>query len=345
MRIDTIGNRLKHLIARYSPGKRLTYGELEAIGFLTSLKYFQKIIRMRIDYIYTPTYIYLIPKPTWCNDMSYTKGYKAFNRVEGNKKQGECRGFLFSEGETYSLDGKFKLCANGFHFCKDLVLTFEYYGSDLSKFVFAEVEAVGEVVYEEPTKHKCATSKIKITRFLNKKEILSILDRKENSGICNSGNWNSGNSNSGHSNSGNSNSGHSNSGNSNSGNSNSGNSNSGIWNWGNWNSGNWNSGNWNSGNWNSCNNETGFFNSKQTTVNVFNAPCDVNIWDRCKKPDFIFFNEIKGSYKNTWQDSFSQADKRQCELLINLPNFDYSVFEEITSITKEQIESVLAGEE
>lgn len=53
--------------------------------------------------------------------MSYTKGYKAFD------KGLVCRGFQFEEGKEYFTEGKPVLCKSGFHFCKDIALTLEHY--------------------------------------------------------------------------------------------------------------------------------------------------------------------------------------------------------------------------
>jgi len=334
--------------------------------------------------------------------MSYTKGYKAFNKT-GKEGQGECRGFLFKEGESYKIDGKLKLCSNGFHFCRDLVLTFEYYGYDIEKYCFAEVEAIGDIDYETPTKHKAATSEIRIIKFLSHGEFLSIIkgdsnsgnwnsgnsnsghsnSGNSNSGNSNSGNWNSGNSNSGHDNSGNSNSGYDNSGNSNSGNSNSGNSNSGHSNSGNSNSGydnsgnsnsgnsnsgnsnsghsnsgnsnsghsnsgnsnsgNSNSGHGNSGNWNSGYDNSGDFNTTTPQYkNVFNKPCLTSVWEVSCKPDFLYFELIEGkTYKESFIESFNKSNKKDVKLLLLLPNFNYTVFEEISGITKEMIDNKL----
>jgi len=180
---------------------------------------------------------------------NYTKGFKAFD------KGLVCRGFQFEEGKEYFVDGEPVLCENGFHFCKDLVLTLEYY-PDFDNNEYAEVEAVGDIVYEEPTQHKCCTNRIRIVRVIPREELLKMVDGNSNSGYGNSGNRNSGNSNSGYGNSGNRNSGNSNSGNSNSGYSNSGHGNSG-----NNNSGNRNSGNRNSGDGNSGNRNSGYGNS------------------------------------------------------------------------------------
>ena len=257
---------------------------------------------------------------------NWTKGYKAFNKVHGNNKSGECRGFVFEEGKTYKIDGELKICSNGFHACKDIVLTLEYY-PDVENNVYAEIEFIGDVVYEEPTKHKGASNKIKILKFIDINSFFKDSKKNSghnNSGHSNSGGWNSGGWNSGHRNSGDSNSGGSNSGDWNSGGSNSGN----------WNSGHSNSGDWNSGNWNSCNNESGFFNSKQSEyINVFNKKCLRSYWDDSQKPSFIYF-EIKPElgYKGSFQESFIKASKEDIELLKALPNFDEDVFFEISGI-------------
>ncbi len=255
---------------------------------------------------------------------NYTKGFKAF------EKGLICRGFQFEEGEEYSVEGEPVLCENGFHFCKDLVLTLEYY-PDFEKNEYAEVEAVGDVVYEEPTQHKCCTNRIRIVRVIPREELLKMVDGNRNSGDSNSGNGNSGNwnighynsgdYNSGHYNSGNRNSGNRNSGHYNSGNGNSGHYNSGDWNSGNWNIGNWNSGdynsghynsgnwnignwnigNWNSGNrnsgdsnsgdWNACDYEAGAFNTEQSElIRVFNKPCLRSDWENASKPSFLYFD-------------------------------------------------------
>ena len=154
-----------------------------------------------------------------------------------------------------------------------------------------------------------------------------------------------------------------NSGVSNSGDRNSGVRNSGDWNSGYRNSGDSNSGNRNSGNWNSCNHETGHFNNKENKhLNVFNKKCLKSTWNKAEKPSFLYFNLtewvaytntemkkdpkkelIKGylktlDYKTAFKQSFNQASKEDVKLLLKLPNFDHKVFEEISSITKKEIE-------
>jgi len=247
------------------------------------------------------------------------KAFKAFD------KNMQCRGFQYEEGQVYEMDGEPILCEHGFHFCKDLVLTLAYYpAEDINDNFYAEVEIIGDVVYEEPTNHKGATNKIKILRIIPCEEVSGMVD----------GNSNSGNSNSGYSNSGDSNSGNRNSGNRNSGYSNSGNRNSGNRNSGDWNSGNRNSGDWNSGDWNSSSYESGAFNSIQSdTIRVFNIDCLRSEWEAAYKPDFLYFTPCKDmTYKDSFIKSWKDADKTDRERVKDLPNFDASVFFKISGI-------------
>ena len=170
----------------------------------------------------------------------------------------------------------------------------------------------------------------------------------KNSGNRNSGDWNSGDGNSGYLNSGDGNSGYRNSGSWNSGNRNSGDGNSGYRNSGDGNSGYrnsgyLNSGDGNSGNWNSCNSETGYLNSKKSeTIRVFNQPCAIQLWEKAVIPKFMYFT-LKNDYKQSFIDAFNNTTKEDVELLLKLPNFDYSVFEEISGITQKMIEEKLNG--
>jgi hypothetical protein len=190
-----------------------------------------------------------------------------------------------------------------------------------------------------------------------------------NSGDYNSGNYNSGNRNSGNWNSGNWNSGNWNSGNYNSGNRNSGNRNSGNWNSGNWNSGNWNSGNWNSGNWNSGDwNKSSFnngcFNTIEPTIMMFNKPSDITYRDWLNSDARRLLNQIPkdvvewiysddmtdkekavhpehkitGGYLKVLDKSecsqiwWGELDNSQKKIIKSMPNFNESIFEEITGI-------------
>ena len=200
------------------------------------------------------------------------KYYKAFNRDM------TCRDFKYEEGGIYEIDEKPILCEKGFHFVKDLVLSLEYYpvSYDITENFYAEVEVLGDVVFEEPTKHKGVTNKLKIVRIIPDDEVKDIVGAENNSGeFCsgdwNSGDWNSGNRNSGNSNSGDWNSGNRNSGSGNSGDRNSGNSNSGSGNSGDSNSGDWNSGNRNSGSGNSGDRNSGYWNSGDRNSGYWNS--------------------------------------------------------------------------
>jgi len=181
---------------------------------------------------------------------------------------------------------------------------------------------------------------------------------KDNTGENNSGDWNSGNRNSGNWNSGNRNS----------GNRNSGYGNSGDWNSGDWNSGYGNSGNGNSGYGNSSNRQAGIFNSTETTVRMFNKETNLT-WDEIDHPDLdeFYLNKwmpesqmtdqekkddpqffVREGYLKTftwteeWANFWKDTSEENRQKFLNLPNFDPSVFKEITGIdteiTEESIE-------
>lgn len=151
-------------------------------------------------------------------------------------------------------------------------------------------------------------------------------DEKHNTGICNLGSFNTGNDNPGS-------------------------YNTGYYNPGYHNTGYHNPGSWNSGSWNDCDNETGFFNtSNSETIRVFNKECKRSDWKKAKKPDFLYFNlayveddQLKAlDYKEAFRKSFESAKlksdwEEQRELLLNLPNFDFEIFEQISGITKDEI--------
>ena len=133
-----------------------------------------------------------------------------------------------------------------------------------------------------------------------------------------------------------------NTGNWNTGDNNTGDSNTGFWNTGfrntgDSNTGDWNTGNWNTGNWNTGFRNTGFFNTiTPEKILVFNGECDREIWNKYKKPNFIYFN-LKEDYKKSFVESFEKTTKEDVELLVKLPNFDYKIFEEISGISKKMI--------
>ena len=125
-------------------------------------------------------------------------GYKAFN------KDLTCRGFQYEIGQTYSMEESPVPCKRGFHFCKSIAETYNYYDmSDNTR--ICKIEALGEVQTDDDKKY--CTNVIKILE-----EITEDWERKGNSNSSNSGYRNSGYCNSGYRNSGDWNSGDRNSG-------------------------------------------------------------------------------------------------------------------------------------
>ena len=292
------------------------------------------------------------------------KGYKVFN------PDWTCRGFQYAVGETFRHEGEIDVCEAGFHFCAKVADCFNYYDFNSNNKV-AEIEATGNVKTEgdkSVTNEIRIVREISWHEVLDLSNTGKNCTGYNNTGNWNSGNrnsgyWNSGNCNSGDCNSGNRNSGDRNSGDYNSGNYNSGNYNSGDYNSGDYNSGYCNTGDYNSGYWNSCDYSTGFFNSVAQPVYAFNKPLNVdmdefrncdginiltsnfvnNMWIRSaemtaeekqKHPE----HEHMGGYLKTvdfrtacgmmWDKLTAEEKRKVCEI----PNFDASVFEEITGI-------------
>ena len=302
------------------------------------------------------------------------KGIKVLKKTnkEGVYCSGGCGGSEYTEfevGKTYKLNENPILCATGYHFFRyeNYCFGFDFYDVGVENTVYVEIEALGDVVEDT---FKCSTNEMKIIGLVDYSEF--DLDEKNNSGACNSGacnsgyrnsgnhnsgNHNSGNHNSGVCNSGNHNSGNYNSGDYNSGACNSGDYNSGVCNSGNHNSGNYNSGDYNSGacnsgdynsgnrnsgSWNLCDKQNGFFNiNPPKYIDVFGRKCLRSAWDNCNKPDFIYFCLIENkTYKESFIASFENAKKEtnwneELELLENLPNFNWKIFEKISGISKE----------
>ena len=307
------------------------------------------------------------------------KGYKVFN------PDWTCRGFQYKVGKTYKHSGKIEMCGAGFHFCQRISDCFNYYDFNSNNKV-AEVEAIGHI---ETRDNKSVTDEITIIKELTWHEVLDLANTgiactgngnsgDYNSGDYNSGNRNSGDHNSGHWNSGNRNSGRDNSGCCNSGNCNSGDYNSGDYNSGDYNdgdhnsgyhnrgyrnSGSRNSGNYNSGDWNSTDYSTGFFNSIEQPLYIFNKPVNIS------REDFFYLpavNAMNVKYKNNWwicsknmtdEEKINHPEhettggylktvdfKTACGIMWDnmtdyekatvkdIPNFDADVFEKITGI-------------
>ena len=292
------------------------------------------------------------------------KAYKAFNINL------TCKDFQYEVGKEYHHKDKLELCESGFHACERLVDCFRFYPFREAKTRVAEVLVWGKVKYEDAGVKLCA-SNIKVVRELTWSEVLFLCNSGYgNSGYGNTGNDNTGNNNGGSRNSGYWNSGNHNTGNNNTGNRNSGDCNSGNHNTGDWNSGSRNSGNWNTGNWNTGNCNSGYLNtSAQKYTFIFNKQVEKSVLAQIKLPSFMFFTltecvpESKMSqvekeqhpeyatvggylkkydYKEAFRKSFEEAKRlpdwpRQRQQLLNLPNFDAKIFEEISGITPKEL--------
>lgn len=270
------------------------------------------------------------------------KGYKVFN------SDWTCRGKHYTCPGKFEEDVKLLICSRGIHFCKKAVDCFNYYDFN-PDFHVAEVVAYGRVVERDD---KCVTDKLEIVREISWHEVLDLTNTGNNcTGFKNSGDKNSGYWNSGDKNSGNGNSGHGNSGN---------------WNSGDANSGDRNSGNRNSGDWNKCSNSNGCFNTiPQQTIYMFNkpsnwdyadwlasraafilsmAPCSRTRWvalsamtdvEKTEHPEavtvggFLRKAEVSAAEINRWWRSLPSNSK---EDVLSLPNFDKTIFKEITGI-------------
>ena len=261
--------------------------------------------------------------------MATIKGYKVFN------PDWTCRGFQYKVGETFVHNGNIEMCGSGFHFCRKASDCFDYYYFNSNNKV-AEVEAIGLV---ETQGNKSVTDKIKIFREIEWQELLTIVNEGNDcTGLCNTGDWNTGDWNTGDWNTGDRNT-------------------------GNRNTGDWNTGDWNSGNWNSTNFSTGFFNSEQQPIYMFNQPTNMQRNDIC---DLAGIRILNWNYEDSWwiySENMSAEEKAAhpehettggylktvgfktaCKMMWNsldddekeavkaIPNFDADVFEEITGI-------------
>lgn len=264
------------------------------------------------------------------------KGWKLFN-VDGEGRlfcrPGRLRQY-FEKDKWYSVDGEIVFRKNGFHFHEDIDDLNNYY--DLAQLTLCEVSC--KDVLSGDDESVCRS--IKITKVLTEVEKFNLVNSGNgNSGIFNNGDYNVGDDNIGKYNVGDDNTGDYNVGNDNIGDHNIGNANIGSSN-----SGLCNTGNWNLGNWNSCNYTNGSLNTiSPETARIFNKEISIVEYNRIEFPRFMFFRVIKSSdYKLAFTKSFLRSHPAEAKQLIELPNFDYAVFEEISGITREMIEDKLA---
>ena len=267
-----------------------------------------------------------------------------------------CRGMQFEIGKTYEIENdvneELELCTSKvFHFCRSLQQVHEYYKANPSNTNrFCEIEVLGKLVESD---NKCGSNKIHIVREI-KGEELDLLRglTKGNTGLFNTGHYNTGDRNAGDCNTGDYNT----------GDYNTGDCNTGGRNTGRYNTGRYNTGNRNTGHWNSCERSTGLFNTKETTILIFNedskltfSECvhmewygllfkkslELTKWipytDEEKKNSIIrqciggYFKEY--TFEEACQNWWNKYSKEEKEYLINnIPNFDKDIFKEITGI-------------
>lgn len=100
-------------------------------------------------------------------------GYKVFTAtwtaVCG--KGGYQNPYQYTVGETYEEKEKPHAGHNGFHFCKDLICCFNYYGIDDQKRI-GLLEILGDV---DEQGDKCATNKMRIVREIPWREAIDIV--------------------------------------------------------------------------------------------------------------------------------------------------------------------------
>ena len=241
------------------------------------------------------------------------KGFKVFN------SDWTCRGFQFEVGKTFTEDVIPVCCEQGFHFCTKAVDCFKYYDFNHTNKV-AEIEALGDIDTNDDDS-KCSTNKIHIIREISWHELLDIV----NTGKCCTGLYNSGDYNNG-----------------------------------NRNSGDWNDGSYNSGSWNKTNYSNGCFNTIEPKIHLFNKLSEWTYRDWLNSDarylmdqilEWVYLSDMTDEEKAIHPDAettggyLKELDNSECaviwwrllndhqkNIITSIPNFDKTIFKEITGI-------------
>lgn len=104
-------------------------------------------------------------------------GYKLFTpewtAVKG--KGGTLNPYQYTVGECFEEDCKPKVASTGFHFCKNLIDCFSFYGIEVHNRI-ALVEAYGDI---DTNGKAYTTNKIKIIKEIPWKDAVSIIESQE----------------------------------------------------------------------------------------------------------------------------------------------------------------------
>jgi len=289
----------------------------------------------------------------------------------------KCKNIKFEIGKTYKEDNA-KLCNIWFHYCQKLEDIYNYYPKDSRIF---EIEILWQVDFWLDKDCSISIKILnEIDNYWIKKYKSKTNNGDRNNGNRNNGNRNNGNRNNGNRNNGDWNNGDQNNEDRNNGNRNNGSWNNGDWNNGNENNGDRNNGNRNNGDWNNGDRNNGNRNNgDRNNGNYFYwhfniwEPQFLMFWKKARNeniifPNYFYFELTKWiypsdmtdlekkdnplfwitnwflkiySYKEAWKLSFDSASKKGIEQTIDLKNFNYKIFEQITGITKKMIQDRL----
>lgn len=273
--------------------------------------------------------------------MNIRKGYKFFNYDFTCDPAGQP--FQYEVGKTYEIKESPIICKRGFHYCLTMAQCFNFLSyNDIDELEdyhrFAEVEALGEIDYDEEYEDcedlsiipKLCTNKIKIVRELDFREVLQLVNIGGlNNGIKNVG-WNNvgffnyGDKNNGDCNYGFSNKGCNNFGDLNRGNRNFGNNNVGYYNFG-----MYNDGDYNCGDFNKTNGAFGMFNTEEHKIMMFNKPTDWTLSKWHNSYERIILSTFNRENPQKWWDGLLPTTRAA---ITTLPNFDFEIFKQITKI-------------
>ena len=234
--------------------------------------------------------------------------------IKGFDENLRCRDYQFEVGKVYDTgadEEKLELCSNTvFHFCRNLEKVHNHYSANPKENNrFCEIEVLGRLVEDE---EKYGSNKIKIVREITGQELANLRGFKNgNTGLFNTGNRNTGDC--------------------------------------------------NTGDWNTCNRSTGLFNTEERTITIFNKDSGLT-WNEVLKKDWfsalnhgyfkltewIYYTEEekenspirqaiggylkKYTFKKACENWWNSLDEIDRKLIQTIPNFDKSIFKEITGI-------------